>query len=347
MKVGIITFHWATNYGAVLQAYALQQYLSKKGHNVSIINYCPGTIWIKQRLLAVKNRDSLFFSQERKIKTFRKKYLQLTDARFHSHKQLKKGTFDFDCIIAGSDQIWNESFTLRGEGKITLSYFLDFAPDTAKKIAYAASFGFHVPTPQYVDAVKDAIDQLSAISVRETDGREIVKAFNLDSKVVCDPTALLNKKDYLSLIGDNGRSGEAVFSYMLRENQHDAWSTAKYVGLKYHQEICEKRFVGSMEEWIAHFAHSQIVVTNSFHGIMLSLIMNTPFIAVKIKDSGMNSRITTLLDTVGLATRQIDDFSEETIDRILSEEIDWMNVNQRMNEFRLTGIDFMKSALGE
>lgn len=345
MKIGIITFHWAVNYGAVLQSFALQKYLTDEGYEVQVIDYVPYTVKIKQSLKAIKKREYSYFRKDRLLATFRKQWINMTKHKYFSHACLTREHFDFDCIIAGSDQIWNDSFTLRGEGKTTLSYFLDFAPSDVKRIAYAASFGFHTPTEEYIDAVKNEISKFSSISVRESDGVEIVAAFNLKSSVVCDPTALLTKEDYLKIIKNKTDCETAVFAYILRNDQHEAWKTARYVGNEYNVEIQEEKFEGSMEEWIASILNAGIVVTNSFHGVMLSLIMRTPFIAVTIEGSGMNSRISTLLEKVGLQSRLIDYFSEDTVKRIISEEIEWKSVGEKMNGLRNTGIEFLTQVL--
>ena len=346
MKIGTITFHWATNYGAVLQAYALQKYLTQLGHEVQIIDYCPSLIKIKQNLDALKNRDSNYFKQKKELKEFRETYLKISDKHYSSHKQLIKNSHVYDCIIAGSDQIWNESFTLRGEGKVTLSYFLDFANDNINRIAYAVSFGFHTPSKQYIDAVANEIKKFSFISVRESDGIGIVDAFGLQSCVVCDPTALLSKDDFLEIANHSKGNGKAVFAYILRNNQNDSWKADRYVGCKYGLTIEENIFNGSMGEWLSSILESQIVVTNSFHGIMMSLIMNKPFVALTVNGSGMNSRITTLLSHVGLSSRLVEEYSEASIDKIINEEIDWVSVNQKIEELRSTGVDFLQQALG-
>ena len=345
MKIGIITFHWATNYGAVLQAYALQNYLIKAGNEVHIIDYVPATITVKQHILAIKNGDFAFFKQEQQLKQFRRQHLRLTDRKYLSHKSLIKKEHDFDCVIAGSDQIWNESFTLHGEGKVTLSYFLDFVKDEVRRVGYAVSFGFVKPSNQYIDAVKGEIKKFSAISVRETDGVNIVSTFGLKSFLVCDPTALLEKSDYLSVIGNRATERGSVFAYILRENQVDAWNTAKYVGEVYKCDIKTGRYVGSMEEWIVAIHDAKFVITNSFHGVMLSIIMNTPFIALTIKGSGMNSRITTLLESVGLSSRILETYSEEMIQEIMANEIDWVSVNNKFQKLRYTGVKFLQDAL--
>ena len=345
MKVGTITFHWVNNYGAVLQAYALQQYLLSKGFDTQIIDYRPRLVILRQYFLALKSREFPFFKQEKQLKNFRKKYLNLTKKSYPTNNSLKKEHFLFNAIIAGSDQIWNESFTLRAEGKPTLSYFLNFASSSVKRISYAVSFGFHKPIERYIEVVKDEIKKFCAISVREDDGKDIVEAFSLSSEIVCDPTALLKKEDYEKIANKDLLKPMKVFAYILRKNQTDAWKTAQYVGNIYGEKISENKFCDSMENWLASILNSEIVVTNSFHGLMLSIIMNKPFIALTIKDSGMNSRISTLLSNVGLTSRCIDEFSEDKIQSILSEKIDWNSVNGKINQLRSTGVDFLNRVL--
>ena len=344
LKIGTMTFHWATNYGAVLQAYALQRYLSTSGHEVAIIDYRPKLVIIKQSLTAIKTLNFRFFKQEKKLKQFRKKYLILTSQKYSSSRALKKSQMVFDCIIAGSDQIWNESFTLRGEGKTTLSYFLDFANSRIKRIGYAISFGFSSPSTQYIEAVRDEIIRFDAISVRESEGIKILESFNIESDIVCDPTALLSQEEYCSLAQKSTRRPARVFSYILRADQ-TAWKVANYIEEKYASPITSSKFSGSMEDWLNSILHAEIVVTNSFHGVMLALILNRPFIAVTIQGSAMNSRLFSLLSFVELSSRIVEDFSEAEIHNLMLEKIEWTHVNRKMLLLRSSGISFLKQAL--
>ena len=155
----------------------------------------------------------------------------------------------------------------------------------------------------------------------------------------------MSKDDYLDIAKHSKGDEKAVFAYILRNNQDDSWRVARYVGNKYGLSIDENRFIGSMGEWLSSIYQSQIVVTNSFHGIMLSLILNKPFVALKINGSGMNSRITTLLDHVGLSSRLVEDYSDEAIESIVNDDIDWVSVNQKITELRSTGVNFLHQAL--
>ena len=345
LKIGTITFHWATNYGAVLQAYALQKYLRNCGYEATIIDYRPRLVVIKQSLVAIKSLNLRFFKCEKRLQKFRKKYLVLTARKYPTSNSLKKELFQFDYLIAGSDQIWNESFTLRGEGKPTLSYFLDFAKPGTKRIGYAISFGFSSPSEQYIKTVRDEIALFDAISVREIDGKRILKDLNIESDMVCDPTALLSREEYCSLAGESTIRTNRVFSYILRDKQTVAWKVANYIEEKYGSPITDSKFSGSMEDWLNSIMRAEIVVTNSFHGTLLSVILNRPFIAVTIHGSGMNSRLYSMLSFVGLSSRIVEEYSETQIQALMLENIDWARVNERMLLLRSSGAEFLRRTI--
>lgn len=345
MKIGIMTFHWATNYGAVLQAYSLQQYLIRQGADVEIINYRPSLVVTKQRLRAMKRFDKAFFQKEKSLERFRKTSLVQTQKKYSSMRSLLQCREMFDCIIVGSDQIWNESFTLRGEGKPTLSYFLDFVDYKTKRVAYAASFGFHTPSQAYISLVEDKIKMFDAISVREEDGLDIISTLGVSGELVCDPTILLERDDYMRLISPRCKEdAQLVFSYVLGANA-DAKKTSEYVGEKLLSRPQNNTFSGTLEEWLSSIYYSSIVVTDSFHGIVLSIILNTPFIAFMRKESGMNSRINSLLSRLGLESRILDHFSKDRIDSLMCEKIEWQRINEKLCSFRRISIEFIDAKI--
>lgn len=342
-KIGTITFHWANNYGAVLQAYALQQFLIKNGFETEIIDYLPGRIVLIQRISLLRHHDGAASRREHELKKFRKKELLLS-RRYYSFRELKKCGGRYGAVIAGSDQIWNESFTLGAEGKPTLSYFLDFLSDDVKRISYAVSFGTDQVSSAYKNAVLKAVKKFKAVSVRETSGRAIIESFGISGTVVCDPSLLLERSDYEKLIKNYEIEAPRVFSYIL----HGDHST-KEVSYKVKNIYCNNHIDidpnYSLYEWLCYIRNSEIVVTNSFHGIMLSLIFNTPFAAVLMRGSGMNSRITTILSKVGLENRIIEDADIVGIKKICDSEIDWECVNQKLEDMRYSSQKFLLNSL--
>lgn len=342
MKIATITFHWATNYGAVLQAYALQRHLLDCGYETEIIDYVPWSTALSQKINWRKNHRKDLLTREEKLEDFRAKYLIRTK-RIRSCSLLRQFSKRYFAVICGSDQIWNQSFTLFGEYRPTLAYFASFAGKDTKRIAYAASFGTTAVCARYEKHVKPQLNNFSAISVREQTGKQIVERMGMDAEIVCDPTLLLTKEDYWQLTKDLEMDAPRVFSYIL----HGHKETEKIAG--YVKQIIagddSLSEINDLQEWLYAIQHSEVVVTNSFHGVMLSIILNKPFVAVLIKGSGMNDRLKTVLAAVGLENRAVDSYDEKQIDTILHSLIVWDQVNQHLGGLREHGRAFLESAL--
>lgn len=341
-KIGILTFHWATNYGAVLQAYALQSFLKDKGFETEIINYVPWSIAISQKINWHKNHRTDMIMREEKLETFRRNFLVRTK-RINFCFWLRRFSQSYFAVICGSDQIWNQSFALFGEYKPTLAYFASFARKKTRRIAYAASFGAVAVSERYEKYVKPELKKFSAISVREQTGKQIIEKLELKAEVVCDPTLLLIKEDYWQLMKDIKMSVPRVFCYVLHGHK-ETEKIAAYINVKLAENDFEYETSG-LEQWLYAIQHSEIVVTNSFHGVMMSVILNKPFIAVLIKGSGMNDRITTILAAIGLENRAIDSYNEKMIDMIFYSPIEWDQVNQKIEKLRDYGKAFLEKVL--
>lgn len=345
-KVGTITFHWATNYGAVLQAFALQKYLMNQGYDTEIIDYVPLKVSILEKLSLIKNRKFKEIKKERKIEIFRQAELKLSKNRFHNNKALKKITGKYDCVIAGSDQIWNRGFTMNAEGGKNLSYYLDFVGTKCNRVSYAVSFGFNVADDEYIRTVKKEISNFNAISVRENTGLSVLSQLDVEGTVVCDPTLLNEREVYDTLANKSNLRGEKIFSYILHKNQRIAQSvvetTKRILGDSKENNVNE---VLSVYDWLKIIRESEIIVTNSFHAVMFALIFNTSFIAISVEDSNMNDRIPTILSKVNLSERFIDSYNEEQIKYLLERRIDWERVNRDINCLKKEGQNFLKEAL--
>lgn len=346
MKIGTITFHWATNFGAVLQAYALQQWIKKQGIETEIIDYVPWKNVLGQRYnWVLKHKFSDFF-KELKLKQFRRNFLVRSN-KYSSSKKLKKCKNLYDMIICGSDQIWNVSFTFNGEFKQTLSYFADFAGDKTKRLAYAVSFGTDKVSDDYVSLTKPEISKFFSISVREKTGLDIVKQFGLNARVVCDPTLLLSKNDYDRLIGNRSKNGQKVFSYILRDNK-ETIETVDIVQKTFgYDSLIDTKSNYGVIEWLTKIKYSEIVVTNSYHGVVLSLIFNTPFIAVLPPESGMNDRLITILTEVGLSDRIVQRPDFEIIQKICESDIDWTKVNTAIDSMRQDSETYLTECINQ
>lgn len=343
MKIGILTFHWASNYGAVLQAYALQKFLEQMGNDVEIIDYYPSRykknllyLFSSKRIRRVPEH-LLEIRKERKIVPFRDEMLKKT-SYYPSNNALKKAEFNYDCVICGSDQIWNESFLQCGEGKKTCTYFLDFVKSGVVKASYAASFG----TVQYAEELKNDLKRMlhdfDFISVREYTGLDILKDVGIDHTCVTpDPTLLLDPACYMQHVTPDHNEKNA-FVYMLHEKKRDAIPLVHYAK-KSDFAIRECGIIG-IRQWLSAIFNSDLVITNSFHGVVFSVLFHRPFVAILIDGSGMNDRIVTLLNKLGLQERI---FNGDT--SIIDKEINWNDIDIKLADYRHEGYEYIMQVL--
>lgn len=356
MKIGIITFHWATNYGAVLQAYALQKYLSQHGYDVKIIDYIPYTYEKKIIKCFITKRpwriphNLLEYRKERSISTFRTANLNLS-IKYQSVECIKKNPPEYDVYICGSDQIWNPSFTATGERKHTLGYFLDFGPVKVKRIAYAASFGCTQYPEALAKIVAPIIAKFDAVSVRENCGRKIANQMGIkDVWLLPDPTLLLRERDYecLLLSPERIKYNYSLFFYSLHTGQKTIQKIKKVISRRLLPKIIDVRSKNmGIEAWLTFIKVSRFVVTNSFHGMVFSILFRKPFIVVPVEGSsaGMNDRIYTLLGKVGLEERILIHPDESRITDLFDQAIIWEGVEDKIDSLRNEARLFFENSL--
>ena len=311
MKVGILTFHYATNYGAVLQTYALQNKLKELGHDVYIIDRWPDYTsfvrWLYHQL-SYKHRWGWL-----KFRQFYNKKLSPKTDRYDSMVDFVKGFNDyhFDAVVVGSDQVWRWNWRMVG-----LNYFLDFIPSGSgvKKIAYAASFGLSEwkDSEGTTNVIKKLLHDFNGVSVREQTGVEICKrVFNIEAQLVLDPTLLYDRYFYENTLLKEKTcydSGKVVSIMLSRPDQSiEIAQWAKNRGLR-HTELAftaienprlfrysEVHFQHlAVEDWLNEIRNARFVITNSFHATVFCLLFNKRFVVVE-HESGGNDRIRTLL----------------------------------------------------
>lgn len=351
MKIGIITFHWSTNYGAILQAYALQEYLKLSGNEVCVIDYKPKRFDKSLRkLLALRRlrricKEMLTIWHEIQLSWFRKTKLNLTK-RYYTTQQLQEDCPCVDVLICGSDQVWSPPFTRNGEERPTSAYYLDFGGKSIKRVAYAVSFGCTQYPPDVESFVKPMLADFSAISVREATGLGILERMGVtDAMQVADPTALLSREAYLRLLGSPIKKNNNVGRYILRRQQK---CTNELINAilgriqKGGRVICLNN--RSLKRWLKEIARCRAIVTNSYHGIMMCIKLHTPFYAILETgvQAGMNDRLYTLLRIVNLEDRIIED-AERVGDN--EREIDWEAVDRSLAEYAESSEGFLRSNL--
>lgn len=367
-KVGIITLHRSANYGSVLQAYALQEKIESLGYKVNIIDYKPVRYTIRSMLKGIKNKSELlrknflartvarliiFPSYILRFRTFRKfvnKYLILTKEQYKKDSDFENKVPIFNIYCTGSDQVWNSDWN----GEIDKPLFLNFAPDGAKKISYAASFGKERLDNWENEETKKLLKRYNDISVRELSGQRILKDLGIKkSECVLDPTLLLDGDEWKKIASKKFQNEEYILVYNLNRNKkiHDyavklsnkTGLKIKYITYQVHDFYKKGKMYcnTSVENYLALIANAKYVVTDSFHGVAFSINFNRDFMVVYPEK--FSARLKSILEITGLFGRVVDGD-----DLKLSEEnIDYGKVNRIIDDERKKSMEFLKEALNE
>ena len=368
MKVGILTFHNAHNYGAVLQAYALKRTLDKSGHTAEIINYRNSVIDKKyqkqlkagmelktflhprlclQKMKFMINKKIMRQAWEQQYERFEEFIgLYLTDMPQMEIEELEH--LDYDILIAGSDQIWAGSLT----GGIDKVYLLDF-PFEGRRVSYAASLsGGSVPNEDE-DIMRRCLKNFDFISAREKTLADSLSQI-CGKKVVTtlDPTLLLESSDYQFLLKKDPRTEEKyIFAYYVSEDdvlRACALEMAERLGIQlfelhyYMKKDYDKhsQFADfGPSEFISFLAGADFVLTNSFHGTIFAILFQRRFYSVYRE----NARIENLLNRLELTNCHI--YSMQELDDNL--QIDYQRVMDELQIYRKESIGFLNLALGE
>lgn len=317
-RIGILTFHYAHNYGAMLQAYALKTYLRNQGYDAEIVNYVPDYMRVKYfhaskiELLCTFKRSVIksYFRQKANIDRFNDFELNFlhTDPRKPLNRYVLK---DFDehysYFIFGSDQIWNTYIT-----KNDYSYFGDFI-GKANAIAYAASSGNALNTKEYDEVVVKNVEKFKKVSVRERDAQEYLKRkFDVDADNVLDPVFLLSGDSWAQLVEkSNVRPHEKyILYYTIQDNSDLVEECTKYAAghnvkvYTVHGEMKQSNVsaeiikgVGPIE-FLYLIKSAYCVYTNSFHALAFCLLFHKKaFVRVH---SQTGNRVVDLLNAGGV-----------------------------------------------
>lgn len=365
MIVGVTTFQWSDNYGAALQAYALQTFLKSCGHEVQIVDYrAAGSVpWVRKWLAKTPRGCVRKWEANRKqflFERFRKKHLARTPEVFRSASELRKITGRFDLLITGSDQVWNPRWLAQVDGFFDL-YFLTFAGGRTRRVSYAASIGhsgLSTLTEEWKTLMAVRMKAMDAISVREQSGVDLVRQLcgRTDAVCVADPTLLLDRGHYERLVGVSVKKESCLFSFLLHGLERDADAACQTIAehLKVNIVRCNALKTGihpgctlpSPEGWLRNIRDARFVVTNSFHCTVFCLIFHVPFFAVLIDGEigSMNSRIIELLKAVGLSSRVIPP-GAALPGGLVDGKIDWAVVDQAITAMNTGAAEFLSTQL--
>ena len=347
MKICILTFAKGDSYGAVLQSYGLASVLRNWGHDVEFFHLTWYNSW-RQRVWSVITPTSYRFER------FRKQYLRSFSSPCFNGEDLRKAASKAELCIVGSDQVWNPDITK----KYMLHYFFDFLPASVPRISYAASFGnSEWDNANQTSAVKSLLEKFSAISVREDSGVTICReVFHVQAVKVLDPTMLVN--DYVKTLRIPKYVPRIVsFKFAQSTEYYSLLSSIKEkLGLPVvvMDPLTKSSFRGmirfspslfnSIESWIGHIASAELVVTDSFHCMVFSILHRRQFIVVPGQNK-RRGRMYSLLKELGLLDRYYETYEEVVKTGRWKSRIDYDHVFEILGRRKKESLDFLFSAL--
>lgn len=345
MRIKTITCHDVDNYGASLQAYALEKYLMMKGHDVEVIDYLPdylpcrldylrytrsfgrlnalaSTLPFLKPLIALYDHlkskqgwnNLRFLAKKKRFRRFKRDFLKCTSLTYRSYKQLKENPPIAEAYIAGSDQIWNSM----GQNGRDPAYYLSFAPPKSLKMSYAASFGGKYIQHGYSDFVKEHISKFDFISVREKSGVEIVEKLGLKATEVLDPVFLLDGSFWSSLCNDIHKE-KYILVYDLNMNHPGVKRLAIELAKKNNWKIYSLNDFRTCSyadknindagpiDFINWIKFSQFVICTSFHGTAFSVLLQKQFYTFPLFGQANSSRMSDFLQKIKLSSHFIED----------------------------------------
>lgn len=323
-RIGILTMHYNSNYGAVLQAYALQNKVCTLGYDAELIHYVNPQGKSALQLLGGSLTDNLRAllrwrkrsSRIHAFKNFMDTYYHLSGEAIYDAGKLNENELDYDAYITGSDQTFN--LKLGGDVEFRKNYFLPFVRD-GRKLSYAASMGEKIKTLTAEEAewMKAALVKYDALSVREAAAADFIESLGIKRpQIMLDPTMLLKSKDWDAVCCPTRYTpGSYILFYSVLS---DAWviekvqEIAKKLGLPviapHYQNRFEMRasFVRADDigpgEFISLIKNAAFVCTTSFHATVFSILYNKPFASFVL---GEGNRLNHLLDLTNLKNRAV------------------------------------------
>ena len=358
MNIKTITCHHVYNYGATLQAYALQSYLESIGHDVEIIDYRlpehvryelftpypKGKAYelvkkypiLKFILTPIQNRSMLkTWGRKRAFDRFDSQYLKISEPTYRTYEAIKNNPPTADVFVAGSDQIWNPVMRNGNDP----GYYLDFGSKKVKRISYAASFGVKSLSDAQGLFVKKQLTRFDAISVRESSGVNILKELGFGAVRCVDPVFLLDMNKWIKNLGLESKPEDYIMVYDFTHDDNNiktfAEHLAKAKGLKI---IAVNDFENTPyadiqindadpKVFLQYILNARYIVANSFHATAFSLLFHKHFVTFPLVSQPNPSRMIDLLNSVGLLNHF------QPIDQaVIDENIKWDVIDNYLSQ---------------
>lgn len=365
-KVGILTFHAANNFGAVLQAYSLNLNIKKLGFDSRIINLGSKKMYpifnFKSKNMSTIARNVQNIKYYNKIKRrnnkfekFRNDYLNIFPKEFINTEQLINISKDFYALVAGSDQIWNNNPKMKDKMD---AYFINF-DGPFKKISYAASFGddaerIHKSANKIIPWIKD----FDSVAVREKEGQKFLKSYDIDSVLTIDPTLLLSKQQWEQIEKKVNIKEPYILYYSVDSKKYSIEVAKKiskemrlpvinlvlhpkseFSGFKYLIDVAPNEFL-----YLIH--NAKFICTNSFHGTVFSIIYEKPFVSIFNEENGKiipDNRRTTLLKNLGLEDHMATISSNINIGKLIN--YDYVSAKRKLEILKKDSINYLRNSL--
>lgn len=370
-KVGVITLHNSPNYGSCLQTYATQVVLTRVGADAEIIDYyrkdaipenevnraLNGQLVKKMPIFKVPGVKQIaqipvsrmVARRRAPLDEFRHSKLALTERSYYSADELDANPPAADIYCTGSDQVWNSIWN----NGFDRAFYLSFAPEGKRKIAYAASIGKATLEDWEAEPMQKALSSYSYISVREQEAADLLEHIGVHGAVpVIDPTLMLKRDDWEEIADSWVSSEPYILVYQLNRNaEFDSYvqKVSKKTGLKVMRiayGVHEKRsgenavVCPSVGRFLSLFLGAEIVITDSFHGTAYSVNLGKKF--VSISPGRFSGRIANLLDMTGLENHMLTSFSDFGI---AEEYWNFDSAQYSLDQERKRAISFLSNAI--
>lgn len=359
MRIGIITFHYVNNFGGALQTYALQRVVREQCNCESVvINYRNWFIRftdtirilpITLKMDEIKSGLSTIVLRKKRLQKFRDFIRDncLLTSLYTSNSALKKSLPNFDKYICGSDQVWNPIIT----AGVAKPYYLEFEKEKQKKIAYAPSMGTNRIHPYFLKRMKKYINNIGYLSIREESGIATIKELtDREAIQLIDPTFLLEEKEWNDIAVCPIQEEKYILIYIMQKDE-EVYSHARWMKEKWNVPVVDISRYGykpdfvdislvdlGPNEFIGLFQNAEYVCTNSYHGLVFSLIFRKQICLIPSKR--FHTRISNLLKLL-----QIKQYNNGTDTESYILEYDVDKINKVICNEKRKSINYLKDCI--